>query len=430
MICWRHVEWRLVGRVRPAVAMLAVCAVGAAVLDGAPAPAKGDGSVVRTTRAASDAIPGVFEAAAGTSARDVWAVGHTSVGSGQTLIAHWNGAGWSTVPSPSPGSFASLAGVAATATTDAWAVGLANASPVGSASPSQQALILRWDGVRWTQVAVPALGPLADLRAVAATSAGNAWAVGSAGSRTLILHWDGSTWTQMPGPAGELEGVAASSPSNAWAVGSTGKFRTLILHWNGRVWSRVPSPSRTPEGLADFLNSVAIGPGNAAWAVGTISCGCGSRHEPHRAVERPVVAGGPQPHGWWPGPRQRDQHRRTGRVGGGGHWQRPRTREDGDPALEWTDLEAGGQSKPGPLRVPCGADPRVTRRHMGRWRGQRPQADPVHDRRSALEREDVAMNPVRLGKDARPGGRQRVHVFRGRSEPGKDRYAHERRVID
>jgi len=79
----------------------------------------------------------------------------------------------------------------------------------------------------------------------------------------------------MPGPAGELGGVAASSRSNAWAVGSTSKFRTLILHWNGRVWSRVPSPSRTPEGLADFLNSVAIGPGNAAWAVGTISCGCG-----------------------------------------------------------------------------------------------------------------------------------------------------------
>lgn len=79
----------------------------------------------------------------------------------------------------------------------------------------------------------------------------------------------------MPAPGGELGGVAASSPSNAWAVGSTSKFRTLILHWNGRVWSRVPSPSRTPEGLADFLNSVAIGPGNRAWAVGEISCGCG-----------------------------------------------------------------------------------------------------------------------------------------------------------
>lgn len=276
---WRHAVGRRVRR-DPAIATLAVCIVGAAVLGGAPAPATGHGWVVRTTRAASDAIPGVFEAATATSAHDVWAVGHTAGGNGQTLIAHWNGAAWATVPSPSPGSFASLAGVAATATSDAWAVGSVSLSPVGSASPNQQALILHWDGGRWTQVAVPALGSVAGLRAVAATSTSNAWAVGSysgtAGSRALILRWDGSAWTQMPGPAGELGGVAASSPSNAWAVGSTPKGRTLILHWNGRVWSRVPSPSPRPGlGLTDFLNSVAIGPGNAAWAVGTITCGCG-----------------------------------------------------------------------------------------------------------------------------------------------------------
>ncbi len=296
----RHTE-RLVGRVRPAVATLAVCVIGAAVLDAAPAPATGHGWVVRTARAASDTIPGVFEAAAGTSARDVWAVGHTAVGNGQTLIAHWNGGGWGIVPSPSPGSFAYLSGVAAPATSDAWAVGTASSAPLGSASAGQQALILHWDGVRWTQVAVPALGSLAGLRAVAATSASNAWAVGSAGSRALILHWNGSSWTRMPAPGGELGGVAASSPSNAWAVGSTNKFRTLILHWNGRVWSRVASPSRTPEGLADFLNSVAIGPGNAAWAVGTISCGCGPgvslierwNGRSWRVVPSPAVGGSP-----------------------------------------------------------------------------------------------------------------------------------------
>jgi hypothetical protein len=167
--------------------------------------------------------------------------------------------------------------VTATSTNDAWAVGVDSLSSIAS-SPNQ-ALVLHWDGANWTQVAVPALGSFGSLRAVAATSPSNAWAVGSytAGthSRAVILHWDGSTWTQMPAPAGDLAGVAASSPSNAWAVGSTPKFRTLTLHWNGHVWSRVPSPSRTPEGLSDFLNSVAIGPGNKAWAVGEISCGCG-----------------------------------------------------------------------------------------------------------------------------------------------------------
>jgi hypothetical protein len=298
---WRHAEGQLLGRVRRAAAALAVCVVVAAVPNGPPAPAKGRGWLVRTTRAGSGTIRGVFQGVADTSSGDVWAVGHTAVGNGQTLIVHWNGAGWATVPSPSPGRFADLAGVAATAKTDAWAVGWASFSPLGSASPRQHALILHWDGLRWSPVAVPATGSFAGARAVAVTSADNAWAVGSTGSRALILHWDGSTWTRMPGPAGELAGVAASSPSNAWAVGSTRKFRTLILHWNGRVWSRVPSPSRTPEGLADFLNSVAIGPGNRAWAVGTISCGCGPgvslierwNGRSWRVVPGPTVGGGP-----------------------------------------------------------------------------------------------------------------------------------------
>jgi hypothetical protein len=221
------------------------------------------------------AIPGVFEAAADTSAHDVWAVGETSVPDGQALIAHWNGAVWATVPSPDPGSFADLRGVAAIATADAWAVGSTSLAPVVSTSPGQQALILHWDGAGWTQVPAPPSGSAAELRAVAATSATDAWAVGSADSRALILHWDGSSWTQMPAPAGALGGVAASSASDAWAVGSAPKGRTLTLHWNGRIWTRVPSPSRTPQGLVDYLNSVAIGPGKTAWAVGAISCGCG-----------------------------------------------------------------------------------------------------------------------------------------------------------
>lgn len=288
---------------RPGVATLALCVVVAALLDGTPAA--GHGWFAKTASTVSDTVPGVFSAIADTSANDVWAVGHTTPGGGQTLIAHWNGVAWATVPSPSPGSFASLAGATATSTTDAWTVGSESASPVGSQTPNEQALILHWDGVSWSQVTAPALGSFANLRAVAATSANNAWAVGSytAGthSRVLILHWDGSTWTQMPGPAGELGGVAASSPSNAWAVGSTPKFRTLILHWNGRVWSRVPSPSRTPEGLSDLLNSVAIGPGNTAWAVGTISCGCGPgtslierwNGRSWRVVRSPTAGGSP-----------------------------------------------------------------------------------------------------------------------------------------
>src|SRR5271169_1387320 len=87
------------------------------------------------------------------------------------------------------------------------------------------------------------------LSGVAATSAGNAWAVGGTHhGAVLILHWDGSNWAPQAGPrlrgGAFLNSVAATSARNAWAVGAAGT-KTLILHWNGVNWRRVPSPSPT-----------------------------------------------------------------------------------------------------------------------------------------------------------------------------------------
>ena len=72
---------------------------------------------------------------------------------------------------------------------------------------------------------------------MAATSATNAWAVGSNGT-TLIAHWNGTAWKQQSSPdpgsrATFLDGVAAISATNAWAVGSYTNGRTshtLALH--------------------------------------------------------------------------------------------------------------------------------------------------------------------------------------------------------
>jgi hypothetical protein len=49
---------------------------------------------------------------------------------------------------------------------------------------------------------------------------------------------------------GELYGVAATSRGNAWAVGmresSGGVPMTLLLHWNGTKWTPVTSPKPVP----------------------------------------------------------------------------------------------------------------------------------------------------------------------------------------
>jgi hypothetical protein len=119
-----------------------------------------------------------------------------------------------------------------------------------------------------------------ELTSVAASSARNAWAVGSTGAfggvGTLIAHWDGRRWRRVRGPSpgtgDSLNGVTAVSARDAWAVGGTepgvgpdGEEATLILHWNGRAWRRVASPSPAPD--CDLMAVAAIS-ARSAWAVG------------------------------------------------------------------------------------------------------------------------------------------------------------------
>ena len=167
-------------------------------------------------------------------------------------------------------------GVAATSAGNAWAVG-------GTDWFSPQTLAERWNGTTWTQVPTPTPVGTGYFEGVAATSRSNAWAVGGIGpgpgegddSAPLIEHWNGTAWSQAqyPQPAGgQLRGVAASSSSNVWTVGWTGSgtsMQTLIEHWDGAAWTVVPSPNSSS--LGDFLDGVAVISASNAWAVGAAS---------------------------------------------------------------------------------------------------------------------------------------------------------------
>jgi hypothetical protein len=182
---------------------------------------------------------------AATSASNAWAVGTYFNGTAnQTLIEHWNGTSWKHVSSPDPGGSASdneLGGVAATSASNAWAVGhYFNGA-------ADQTLIEHWNGTSWKHVSSPDPSGSSDtniLLSVAATSSSNAWAVGYyfniAADQTLIEHWNGTSWKHVssPDPGGSantnlLIGVATRSASNAWAVGSYYNgtaYQTLAIH--------------------------------------------------------------------------------------------------------------------------------------------------------------------------------------------------------
>jgi hypothetical protein len=162
-------------------------------------------------------------------------------------------------PQESPDS--SLRAVAAISATDVWAVGRTRGS---------QALAEHWDGTRWS--VAPGLSQGGVLSAVAAVTTTDVWAVGQSnhGGPALIEHWDGKAWSVVPSPSGTgsraLMGVAAISSTDVWAVGQTnggfGATKPLAEHWDGTAWRAVPVPA------TGYLRAVAALSATDVWAVG------------------------------------------------------------------------------------------------------------------------------------------------------------------
>ncbi len=211
------------------------------------------------------------------SGADIWAVGRYNSGrpptvtGRDTLSLHWDGASWTTIPTPNPtwpgADFFSLDDVVALNAADAWAVGHA----ADFASLKSTTLIEHWDGTNWT--IVPSPNPAGSnlpnqLFGVDAASSQDVWAVGTSGypSRPLILRFSGSSWVNVRNKCRvSLNGVDVLSSSQIWAVGASTTCR-----YDGTSWKVVPSPQ--PRGsfqeISYNLQDVSIAAPDAAWAVG------------------------------------------------------------------------------------------------------------------------------------------------------------------
>jgi hypothetical protein len=229
---------------------------------------------------------GVFSLSA-VSSNDVWAIGQFNPGPMQTLAMHWDGANWSVIPTPNPGPNANnfVNDVEAISTSDVWAVGV-------SADPSDgfpaQSLIFHWDGNVWTSVPAPAPSQENALVGISAVASNDIWAVGrsrngpTADYETLIEHWNGSSWTVVSSPNNgsfsRLHDVHAISANDAWAVGmyftGTGVQQALFEHWDGSSWSIVPAPATT--NAINILNRLSSTSPSDVWAAGWSSPSSGS----------------------------------------------------------------------------------------------------------------------------------------------------------
>jgi IPT/TIG domain/Fibronectin type III domain len=237
---------------------------------------QGTWSLVPSPNASGD---NELNAIAAISGKDIWAAGRSSLGNGvtQNLAEHWNGSAWSTVSTPNTNAGTGdniLLSIAATSSTDAWAVGRSRPDQ----SSAYATLTERWNGTSWSIVSSPNVtGESNSMFAVKGDAANDYWAVGRSRSatsdQTLAEHWDGTSWTISPTVSpmtySQLIAVKVLSSTNAWAVGSESNdnlnYKTLIEHWDGTSWTVSPS---TQSNLGNGLLFGVDGTANDLWAVG------------------------------------------------------------------------------------------------------------------------------------------------------------------
>lgn len=191
---------------------------------------------------------------------------------------------WSHSPTPSPNEqYSHFLGVAAISAADVWAVGEYD-SLAGTYTPLHRGVTAHWNGVSWSLVPTPAVGPSGTtLTGVAGAASNDVWAVGYSSTygtpQTLAQRWDGAQWSVVPSPVitggSSLAAITRVAPDDYWAVGNRAgglpefntTVATLAAHWNGSAWSAVPSPN--VGNRWNDLVAVSATSANDVWAVGS-----------------------------------------------------------------------------------------------------------------------------------------------------------------
>jgi hypothetical protein len=197
------------------------------------------------------------------------------------LLLRWNGTSWRRQPLPWARPGVEPDKVVATGPSSVWVVSRQDESSV----------VEHWDGARWHSVPSP-FGPSDPIADFSATAWNDAWAVGSWGvgqgegnySHPLAAHWNGASWTftgipSLPGSnSAALESVIAVHPDDVWAMGPSEHFvfgddtigeeglQAIFLHWDGRSWKILPGTSRAS--VAALATGITAAPDGSVWAIG------------------------------------------------------------------------------------------------------------------------------------------------------------------
>lgn len=225
-----------------------------------------------------------------------------------------SGTGWRAVPLPSLGT-GSLDDLSALGPSNAWAV--------GSLIPTNNAIVLHWNGTAWSTGPTTGIPAGVTLQGVDARSDRDILADGydTSSASYVVYRFNGSTWTSLPRPSAADPGFAPYSasfgpggqiwaqgwisgipvffkktaagwrtygtgltvrgytreplfvtPDDAWSIGFTGlgtsAFSPLLLHFNGRRWYQVPAPPLPPAAVSGTLSGILAAPHGGLWLSG------------------------------------------------------------------------------------------------------------------------------------------------------------------
>jgi hypothetical protein len=210
---------------------------------------------------------GELQAVSATGPSDVWAVGVDGFVTGVPVVVHWDGSSWRRASLPPLHADGYLNDVLALSRNDVWAVG-----QVGDLLGSDgRPLVLHWDGRRWRRFDMHSVvHSESDLRALAAVSPDDIWAVGGnyldrdiQDYGGLVVHWDGHRWREIAAAEDGWLGSAVAAPSadNVWILGwQPTSDDEGLLRWNGRTLQRM-------RGASDLGDLAVVGKTDL-WASG------------------------------------------------------------------------------------------------------------------------------------------------------------------
>jgi hypothetical protein len=175
------------------------------------------------------------------SSHDAYAAGWHRGRHRSALLLHWNGTRWSPVALPDPAKLGPV-GVAASGPDDVWVFGAAKT--------------LCWNGRHWVTIPEPPEGDTLPgtpdpSGSISVLSASDVWELGPFSPfyhGTVIDHWSGRSWTISVVKDLQGEALSASSQRNVWVAGFHGSSGSVtdgaiaVVRWDKNRWRRVGMP--------------------------------------------------------------------------------------------------------------------------------------------------------------------------------------------